>query len=136
MAMDDVDRHQLVQQFCDVTGVDARRAEQQLESSGWDLETAVHAFYEPKHEGGRSETTSVDETKRQAAAATHESGGGASGSMNRPSNARNVRGLADLGGQGSSEDDEQMEWFTGGEKRCVEDVEREISEPSQIERTG
>lgn len=119
MAMDGVDRDQLVQQFCDVTGEVERRAEFHLESSGWDLETAVHAFYEQKQEGGRRETTSMDETKRQADAVAPESGSGASGSRNRPSDTRNVRGLADLGGQGSSEDDEQMEWFTGGEKRCV-----------------
>lgn len=108
--MEDHDRSQLMQQFCNVTGEDPRRAELHLERSRWDLEAAVHAYYEQKH---------VDETKREAAVVEQGSGGGASGSRNKPSNTRNVRGLADLDGQGSSEDDEQMEWFTGGEKRCV-----------------
>lgn len=123
VAMEGEGRSELVQQFCAVTGETPERAEFFLESGRWDLETAINAFYGQKGEEEIQRPMEQAEVPRGAPEGMPERGDGASGSRTRLPPTGNVRGFADLGGQASSEDEEQMEWFTGGEKRWVDALE-------------
>ncbi|KAL0094693.1 hypothetical protein F4703DRAFT_1820128 [Phycomyces blakesleeanus] len=122
------DHSQLIEQFTNMTGVEATQAQFYLEIAGWDLNSAVSDFYDNSgsSEPQRTATTSSSSAPepftaptKSAAPSTFQPGPSKKKAQPSRNNTSKIRTLNDIGAGNhdeDSEDEERESFFAGGEK--------------------
>uniref|UniRef100_A0A023GJF2 Protein tyrosine phosphatase shp1/cofactor for p97 atpase-mediated vesicle membrane fusion n=1 Tax=Amblyomma triste TaxID=251400 RepID=A0A023GJF2_AMBTT len=109
----------LIAQFCGVTGADSSRAKLCLESSSWNLQLALAAFYEdPDDSMDRSSSREVSPEPPRSPKHVTIAG------TDRPPvrSSGRIRGLSDLANDDSANEDEGQAFYAGGSERSGQQV--------------